>query len=109
MVDLTLLYSLASFSLIIIGTYLFSRILNSVLIRVLKHGSPLVAGHIRRLVWIFVWVMGLMLGVEQLGLRIDILLLMVGLAGIAAIVAFKDTLQNFASRYFSDVYVPFKK
>jgi small conductance mechanosensitive channel len=66
------------------------------------------AVHIRRIIWVFIWLLGTLLALEQLGLKMDILLLLIGLIGGALIIAAKDVLQNLASRYFSDVYVPFK-
>lgn len=97
-----------SFVAIIIATWIVSHFLSALLGRLLKRSAPLIAVHARRLSWILIWLLGVLFAVEQLGLRVDLLLLLVGLFGGALVVANKETLQNLASKYFSDVYVPFK-
>lgn len=52
--------------------------------------------------------MGAIFALEQLGLRVDVLLLLLALLGAAMLIANRETLENLASKYFSDVYVPFK-
>ena len=52
--------------------------------------------------------MGILFALGQVGLRLDVLLLLIGLLGAALLIASKDVLQNLASKYFSDVYIPFK-
>jgi small conductance mechanosensitive channel len=94
---------------IVAATWIVGRVVRVLIGRLLRHSAPLIAAHASRLAWIFVWVIGILFAVEQLpGLRIDLLLLLVGLIGAALVLANKDTLQNLASKYFSDVYVPFK-
>jgi len=103
-----LLYHIVSFLGIILATWIVARVLSTLLGKLLKGVAPLVAVHARRLVWIFIWLLGVLFALEQLGLRIDVLLLLVGLLGAALLIASKEVLQNFASKYFSDVYIPFK-
>lgn len=103
-----ILYPIASFLAVILATWIIARFLNALLGRLLKRVTPLVTAHVRRLSWIFIWILGIIFALEQLGLRVDVLLLLVALFGGAAVLATKETLQNLASKYFSDVYVPFK-
>ncbi|MEM4311552.1 MAG: mechanosensitive ion channel [Nitrososphaerales archaeon] len=93
---------------ILILTWIVAYSLRTFLRRLLKRTVPLVATHVSRIVWMFVWLTGIILILQQLGLRIDLLLLLVALFGGALVLANKDILQNLASKYFSDVYVPFK-
>jgi len=105
---LEFLYPVISFIIIVISTWIIAYAFNQILKRMLKRETPLLATNIRRLVWLSIWLIGIVLAIEQLGLRIDFLLLVVGLIGLALIISIKDVIQNFASKYFSDVYVPFK-
>lgn len=106
--DISLFYHVAYFAVIIIVTALIAQFAKVIVRRSFKSGMPLVATRAQQIVAIIVWIIGGLFALEQLGLRLDILLLLIVLVGIAAIIAMKDTLQNIASKYFSDVYVPYK-
>ncbi len=69
---------------------------------------PLVAAQARRMGYVFIWIIGAIIAAEEVGVRADILLLVVALCGVAAIVAFRIPLENLGSKYFADVYVPYK-
>ena len=97
-----------SFAIIVLATWIIARSLSAIIWRLFAHMSPLMAIHAKRIAWISTWSIGIIFALEQLGLRIDLLLLIVGLLGAAAIVANVDTLRNLSSKYFSDVYIPFK-
>jgi len=101
-------YLIAVFLLIICLTWFVSKLMTIFFGRLLRRSTPLVAAHAKRLVSILVWLIGILFALEQIGMKIDLLLLLIALGGVALIVATKDALQNLASRYFSDVYVPFK-
>lgn len=102
------LYPVGSFVGVVLVTWIIAHLLGSFFGRILKRGPPLIATHIKRLSWIFVWSIGILFALQQLGLRIDLLLLLVALFGGTMVLANKETLQNVASKYFSDVYIPFK-
>jgi small conductance mechanosensitive channel len=51
---------------------------------------------------------GILFALEQIGLRIEILLLLVAIIAIALVIANRETLENLASKYFADFYIPFK-
>jgi small conductance mechanosensitive channel len=95
-------------AVILVATWLIARLASVVVGRLLLHSMPLVATQARRAGWVIVWVVGVILAVEQLGVRSDILLLMVALFGFAAIIALRGPMENIAARYFSDMYLPFK-
>jgi small conductance mechanosensitive channel len=92
----------------LVATWIVATLLGALLGRVMRTSNPLVATQAKRFSYAFVWFAGILLAVEQLGLRIDLLVVIVALLGGALILANKDTLQNAAAKYFSDVYVPFK-
>jgi small conductance mechanosensitive channel len=97
-----------SFVAIIAVTWLIAHFVDSFLGRLLKLGPPLVLAHIRRLVSTFIWLIGVLLALAQIGLRIEILLLLIGLSGVALAIANRETLENVAAKYFADFYIPFK-
>lgn len=103
--DLSLLLSVA---LIIVLTYVATKIIRLLVKGIFRSGVPIVAMHVERVVTVIIWVLGILLVTETLGLKIDIVLLILGLSGVAGIVALKDVLQSVAAKYFSDTYLPFK-
>lgn len=93
---------------ILLATWFVAWLVGLAIHRSLSRSSPLVAAQGRRLGWIFVWVVGILLALAQLGVNTEILLLVLGLCGVAFLLATRQPLENFAARYFSDVYLPFK-
>lgn len=106
--DPGLIYPIISFAAIVLATWIIARSLSAIIGRLFGRVTPLFAIHAKRIVWVSIWSIGMIFALGQLGLRIDLLLLIVGLLGAAAIVANVDTLRNLSSKYFSDVYIPFK-
>jgi len=102
------LYEIAIFGSILVMTFIASRIFGLIIRGVFKTWMPMMRAHFQRVVSVTIWVIGLMFAFQQLGLRVDFLLLVLGLIGVGALIAVKDTLENIGAKYFSDVYVPFK-
>src|SRR5579863_2610054 len=76
--------------------------------RALIRSSPQVSTVARRVGVAVVALAGAVLLVQQVGVSPDILLLLVGIFGAAALVASRVPLENIGGKYFADVYVPFK-
>jgi small conductance mechanosensitive channel len=102
------IYPAIRFVVIILITWLVARLFNLLFVGWYKIGMSLIRVHVQRVATIIIWTVGLILAVEQFGLRIDMLLLIIGILGVGAIMATKDVLSNLAAKYFSDVYIPFK-
>lgn len=102
------LYPVITFAGILLATWVVARFLSALLGRLLKHVTPFVAVQARRFTWGLIWLLGIILAFEQVGLRVDLLLLLIGLFGAVFVVANAETLRNIASKYFSDVYIPLK-
>jgi small conductance mechanosensitive channel len=96
----------ASFLVIMAVTWVSAYLIGVVLARLMSRSAPLVAAQTKRLAKVFVWTVGTLLAIEQLGLRVDLLLIVIGLGGVALIVGNRDSLENISARYFSDLYVP---
>jgi small conductance mechanosensitive channel len=103
-----ILTAATSFAAIIVVTWLVAHFVGSFLGRILRSGPPLVSAHVRRLTLTFIWIIGILLALEQIGLRIEILLLLIGIIAVALAIANRETLENVASKYFADFYIPFK-
>lgn len=102
------LYQIVVFAIIVTITAVFAKIFSYLIKGAFKTWAPVVRAHVQRLVSVCIWGIGLLIGIQQLGLRMDFLLLLIGLFGVAVLIAIKDSLENIGAKYFSDVYVPFK-
>lgn len=76
--------------------------------RTLGRSMPQVAASGRRLAVIIIWVAGGVVAVQQLGVATEIVLLLIAIAGAAAVVAFRGALENVGAKYFSDVFIPYR-
>jgi small conductance mechanosensitive channel len=104
----TIVTDAVSFVAIVLVTWLIAHFVGRFLGRMLTRGPPLVLQHIRRLTVTFIWLIGILLALAQIGINIEILLLLIGLIGVALVIANRETLENVASKYFADFYIPFK-
>lgn len=99
-------YTVLVVAVIIIVTYLITKLVRFVIRGMFRAEVPLVAIYTEKIATVLIWVVGILIAVETVGVRIDLILLILALAGIACVVAFKDVLQNLTAKYFSDLYVP---
>jgi small-conductance mechanosensitive channel len=74
----------------------------------MRQSNPQITIAAQRLGVSIVWLVGGVVAVQELGVSIDVLLLVIGLLGVATIVALRQPLENFGAKYFADVYTPFK-
>lgn len=102
------IYPAVAFVVIILITWLVARLFNLLFVGWYKIGMSLIRLHVQRVATIVIWTVGLIIAIEQFGLDINLLLLLIGILGVGAIMAARDVLQNLAAKYFSDVYIPFK-
>ncbi|MGA8302285.1 MAG: mechanosensitive ion channel domain-containing protein [Thermoplasmata archaeon] len=83
--------------------------LGSLLIgRILRSSTPQMAATGRRLGAALVGLIGGTLALQALGVNPDILLVVIALLGITVLVALREPLNNYGSKYFSNIYTPFK-
>ncbi len=98
------------YAAITLGITFLVAVLGRLVVRgFLGRASPLATVTAQRLVVTIVWVTGVVVALQELGVSVGVLLLVVGLLGIAAIVAMRIPLENFGAKYFVDVYTPFKR
>lgn len=103
-----LLYQIALFAVTMAAAALVAKIVSLVIGGTFRTWAPRVRAEFQRIVSITIWVIGLLFAIQQLGLRTDFLLLLIGLFGVIVVIAVRDSLENIGAKYFSDVYVPFK-
>lgn len=101
-------YDIFIFSLIIILTALAARISRTLIDRALQPGNPHLVAHIKHYVFLLIWAIGIVLGIKQVGISTDILILLIGLAGIGFIASAIYVLQNFVSRSFLNIHMQYK-
>lgn len=95
-------------AIIIIFTWIVARLASSIVGRVMRQSMPLLAAQVRRSVWMLIWVIGVVIAIQEMGVPSDILLLIVALFGIGVILTVREALENAGAKYFTDVYIPFK-
>jgi small conductance mechanosensitive channel len=89
-------------------TWLIAWVAGFGISRLMRQSAPQVATAAGRLGWFVIWLVGIVIAVQEVGVSVEILLVVVGLFGVAAIVALRAPLENYGAKYFSDVYSPFK-
>jgi small-conductance mechanosensitive channel len=89
-------------------TAVFAYVAGLAIWGLMRRSNPQVTAAGQRLGVVIVWLVGIVIAVQELGVSVDILLLVIALLGAAAIIALRQPLENFGARYFTDVYSPFK-
>jgi len=97
------------FTAVILVTFVLARLVNAVVRTALRAVPVLTVDQAARLATLFVWLVGLLVAVNQLGLVLDVLLLLIALGGIFVVVGLRDLLPNLFSKVLVGVYLPFKK
>lgn len=100
--------TIVTFGITIALTALAVAVTGVLIGRAMRRSSPLVGAGARRLGMTLVAVTGVLLAIQQLGVSPVVLLFVVGLLGVASLIALRGYLENFGAKYFSDVYLPFK-
>lgn len=101
-------YDVFIFIMIIFVTAIIATISRILIEKALKASNPYLVAHIKHYIFILIWAIGIILGIKQAGISIDILILLVALAGIALIVSAVPFLQNFVSRSFLNLQMQYK-
>ncbi len=99
---------IATLAAILFLTFVIARLFGAILRRVLRPIPPLLADQAVKALSLFIWIIGLLLAVGQLGLNLDLLMVLMVIAGIALVVAARDVLSNFVAKVFMGVFVPVK-
>jgi small conductance mechanosensitive channel len=104
----SVLWPLVYFAVILAVTALIGWLASLTIWGLMRQSNPQVTAAAQRLGLIVVWLVGVVIAVQELGVSVEVLLVVIGLLGIAAIVALRQPLENFGAKYFTDVYSPFK-
>lgn len=103
-----LVMKIATVSVILIVTWIVSKIISGFSSKALSKLSPKVAQQVKSAVTWLIWLIGLLICLDQLGLELTILLAILILGGILLIVALRDVLLNIVSHEAITIYNPFK-
>ncbi|MFQ5891216.1 MAG: mechanosensitive ion channel family protein [Candidatus Methanofastidiosia archaeon] len=93
---------------ILLATAVTAELAKKITEKTLKTNFPTLTLYVQRYLSFFIWILGVVFAMGQLGLSIEILLLTLFLLGLALIVGLKDVLENIASRPFLDLYSSYK-
>jgi len=103
-----LAYNIFIFILIIAITFIIVRISKTLIDRAMRSSSPYLVAHVKHYASMLLWAIGVILGIRQMGISTDILILLMGLAGIGFIVSAIYVLQNMISRSFLNLHMQYK-
>jgi small conductance mechanosensitive channel len=105
---LDFLQRLAIFGLILLATFVVSRVFGILVSKASRKASPSFVRQARRFITWLVWLIGILVGLGQIGLDLTLLLVIVTLTGIMLLLAIRDILANWASYEAVSTYKPFK-
>jgi small conductance mechanosensitive channel len=107
-VSTELLLKLAMVGLILLATWIISRILRSLVLKASGKLSPSISRQTRRIVTWVTWIIGILIALSQLGLDLTILLVAIILLGVVLAIALRHVLSNVVSYEVIKSYEPFK-
>ena len=102
------LLRLAIFGLILLATFVVARMVGILVSKASRKASQSFARQARRFATWLIWLIGIIVGLGQLGLDLTILLVVVTLTAIMFLLAIRDILANWASYEIVSTYKPFK-
>jgi small conductance mechanosensitive channel len=95
-------------AVILVLTWVVAWIVSLLIRSIMAQSPPQVAAGARRTSTVVVWIIGALLAIQEAGVSIDLLVVVVAIFALAAIIALRIPLENYGAKYFSDVYSPFK-
>lgn len=96
------------FVLIILITAIIAGLSKILIEKAMIAGSPYLVARIKQFTFLLIWAIGIILGIKQVGISTDILMLLMGLAGVGLIISSAYGLQNFVSRSFLNLQIQYK-
>jgi small-conductance mechanosensitive channel len=102
-----LIYDIFLFILIILVIAAIARISKILIDKTVKTSTPLIA-RIKQYVSLLIWTAGIIIGVRHVGIPVDILIPLIGIAGIGFILSAIYIFQNFVSRSFLNLQMQYK-
>lgn len=103
-----LLIRLGIFGIIVLATWIISKILGAFISKALGKLSPNIAHQTQRIVMWFTWIVGILIGLSEVGLELTVLLAAVAIGGIIIAIASRQILSNLVSYEVIKSYNMFK-
>ena len=107
-IPIELIQKLAILGVILAITWLTSKIIGKIMFKTTSRFNQNLAQETRRITTWLIWLIGIFIGLDQLGLDLTLLLMILSLGGLMFLIAFRDILSNIASREVIMTYTPFK-
>ena len=107
-ISIDLLLKIAIIGIILLATWIISKILMSLVSKANGKLSPKMSRQIKRLVTWLIWFAGILIALSQVGLDLTILLISVALGAIVLAIALRHVLSNLVSYEVIKSYEPFK-
>ena len=100
----TIVYRGIAFFLIIVFTWIIAKIVKRAVNRALRFSWPQFSPQAEQLAYFFVWFIGILFAISQIGFSLDALFLFIGLLGVLLIISLKDIFSNIFSKPFLDLF-----
>ncbi|MFZ0830322.1 MAG: mechanosensitive ion channel domain-containing protein [Thermoplasmata archaeon] len=94
--------------IIVLLTLLFAWLASVLIGRLMRQSTPQMNGAARRLGAFVIGLIGGTLALQALGVNPAVLFLVIAFLAVAVLIALREPLGNYGSKYFSDIYTPFK-
>ena len=104
----TWIMPLVFFAVIVGLTVLFAWVAAFAIRNLMIRSNPQVTAAAQRVAVIVISAVGAVIALQEIGVQVTILLLLIAIAGVAGLLAVREPLENFGAKYFADVYSPFK-
>jgi len=105
---LQLLYRAAIIAFILITTWIATKIVGSLISRILVKLRPRLSTQIKSITTLMIWLTGILIVLNQIGLELVVLLLIMAIGGSVIIIALRDVLPSIVSYNIITIYEPFK-
>ena len=100
----SIVYRGVGFFLIIVFTWIVAKIVKRAVNHALRFSLPQFSSQAEQLAYFFIWFLGILLAINQIGFSLDALFLFIGLLGVLLIISMKDVFSNILSKPFLDLF-----
>lgn len=93
---------------VLLLTWLAAYLVGRLVASLTRRSAPVVALASRRAASGVVWIIGVTVALQEVGISPDVLILVIAVVALGLVLALRVPLENAAAKYFSDSYLPFK-
>lgn len=100
--------NIVTFLLLIAGTAILAALSKGIVGRALRHSSPRLVIQAQQYLSGFIWFVGIALAIGQLGLEMNVLLVILAIVGAGILIGMRGVLKSMFSRLFLDFYSQYR-